>query len=194
MAFCRITTSWFGLRRRWSGSRRRWSCWGATATPATGSHSTLTAAPWSPSTRRNTESSRLVNKDCNVGFLIFGFYCTSKNLLVKESLLVKVRQQVKKDLVKNVVMYNEAGLIKLWASQNNCANEAFLLNPSSCTLCFEDCKVIMMLTFSNRMIHHFECMICPLFVLKIGLLVNYFFTAVHSKLQFTSNLLYFTTN
>ena len=48
-----------------------------------------------------------------VGFLIFGFYCTSKNLLVKESLLVKVRQQVKKDLVKNVVMYNEAGLIKL---------------------------------------------------------------------------------
>ena len=65
-----------------------------------------------------------------LGFLIFGFYCTSKNLLVKESLLVKVRQQVKKDLVKNVVMYNEAGLIKLWASQNNCANEAFLLNPS----------------------------------------------------------------
>ena len=48
-----------------------------------------------------------------LGFLIFGFYCTSKNLLVKESLLVKVRQQVKKDLVKNVVMYNEAGLIKL---------------------------------------------------------------------------------
>ena len=49
----------------------------------------------------------------HIGFLIFGFYCTSKNLLVKESLLVKVRQQVKKDLVKNVVMYNEAGLIKL---------------------------------------------------------------------------------
>ena len=50
-----------------------------------------------------------------LGFLIFGFYCTSKNLLVKESLLVKVRQQVKKDLVKNVIMsmYNEAGLIKL---------------------------------------------------------------------------------
>ena len=47
-----------------------------------------------------------------LGFLIFGFYCTSKNLLVKESLLVKVRQQVKKDLVKNVIMYNEAGLIK----------------------------------------------------------------------------------
>ena len=51
--------------------------------------------------------------DSFLGFLIFGFYCTSKNLLVKESLLVKVRQQVKKDLVKNVVMYNEAGLIKL---------------------------------------------------------------------------------
>ena len=49
----------------------------------------------------------------SLGFLIFGFYCTSKKLLVKESLLVKVRQQVKKDLVKNVVMYNEAGLIKL---------------------------------------------------------------------------------
>ena len=48
-----------------------------------------------------------------IGFLIFGFYCTSKNLLVKESLLVKVRQQVKKDLVKNVVISNEAGLIKL---------------------------------------------------------------------------------
>ena len=48
-----------------------------------------------------------------LGFLIFGFYCTSKNLLVKESLLVKVRQQVKKDLVKNVVMYYETGLIKL---------------------------------------------------------------------------------
>ena len=48
-----------------------------------------------------------------VGFLIFGFYCTSKNLLVKESLLVKVRQQVKKDLVKNVVILNEAGLLKL---------------------------------------------------------------------------------
>ena len=48
-----------------------------------------------------------------VGFLIFGFYCTSKNLLVKESLLVKVRQQVKKDLVKNVVMYYETRLIKL---------------------------------------------------------------------------------
>ena len=41
-----------------------------------------------------------------VGFLIFGFYCTSKNLLVKESLLVKVMQQVKKDLAKNVVMCN----------------------------------------------------------------------------------------
>ena len=53
-------------------------------------------------------------KECiGVGFLIFGFYCTSKNLLVKESLLVKVRQQVKKDLVKNVVMYYETGLIKL---------------------------------------------------------------------------------
>ena len=44
------------------------------------------------------------------------------------------------------------------------------------------------------MFHQFECMICPLFVLKIGLLVKYFFTAVHSKLQFASNLLYFTTN
>ena len=31
-----------------------------------------------------------------VGFLIFGFYCTSKKLLVKESLLVEVMQQVKK--------------------------------------------------------------------------------------------------
>ena len=48
-----------------------------------------------------------------VGFLIFGFYCTSKKLLVKESLLVKVRQQVKKDLVKNMAILNEAGLIKL---------------------------------------------------------------------------------
>ena len=48
-----------------------------------------------------------------LGFLIFAFYCTSKNLLVKESLLVTVRQQVKKDLVNDVVMYNEAGLIKL---------------------------------------------------------------------------------
>ena len=48
-----------------------------------------------------------------LGFLIFGFYCTSKNLLVKESLLVKVRQQVKKDLVKNMAILNEAGLIKL---------------------------------------------------------------------------------
>ena len=48
-----------------------------------------------------------------IGFLILGFYCTSKNLLVNESLLVKVRQQVKKDLVQNAVMYNEAGLINL---------------------------------------------------------------------------------
>ena len=42
-----------------------------------------------------------------------GFYCTSKKLLVKESLLVKVIQQVKKDLAKFVVMYKEARLIKL---------------------------------------------------------------------------------
>ena len=54
------------------------------------------------------------SKSCDsLGFLIFGFYCTSKNLLVKRGLLVKVREQVKKDLVKNVVMYNEAGLMKL---------------------------------------------------------------------------------
>ena len=55
----------------------------------------------------------VVVRSRGLGFLIFGFYCTSKKLLVKESLLVKVRQQVKKDLVKNVVMYYETGLIKL---------------------------------------------------------------------------------
>ena len=56
--------------------------------------------------RIEEETSRARGKEGGVrlGFLIFGFYCTSKNLLVKESLLVKVRQQVKKDLVKNVVM------------------------------------------------------------------------------------------
>ena len=48
-----------------------------------------------------------------LGFLIFAFYCTSKNLLVKGSLLVKVRQQVKINFVKNVGIYNEDGLIKL---------------------------------------------------------------------------------